>query len=120
MKMIKFVITFSLIGMGCRPCIDRNFQLKFQKQIKKLELLKSEGVSLQNSTDSINIASETLFSITGIKAKISRNFTFLYNANDFTSDSIKWNNWYEQNKCEVNETSFDSIYSRVFLAYKAQ
>jgi hypothetical protein len=103
MKIIKFLIAFCLIGLGCRPCINRDFQLKFQNQIKKLELLKSEGVSLHNSTDSIDIASETLFLITGIKAKISRNYTFLYYADDFKNDSIKWNNWYEQNKCKVNE-----------------
>ncbi|HEV8283908.1 MAG TPA: hypothetical protein VGQ09_06345 [Chitinophagaceae bacterium] len=116
--MIKYFITVFLLYFGCRPCVDGNFQSKFQNQIKKLELLKSEGVSLKNSTDSIDIASETLFLITGIEAKISRNYTFLYSNEDFKNDSLKWNNWYEQNKCKVSDELFDSIYSKVVLKYK--
>lgn len=107
-----------MLFFGCKPCADSGFYLKFQNQIRKMELLKSEGISVKNSTDSVDIASQTLFLITGVKAKISRNYTFLYYHDDFKNDSLQWNNWYVQNKCKVTEAFFDSIYSQVTLNYK--
>jgi hypothetical protein len=115
---MKTTMFFLVLALGCRPCEDIRFKSKFQNQIRKLEMLKSYGVSAANTTDSIDIASNTLFLITGTKAKISRNYTYLYYHEDFTTDSTKWNRWYEENRCKVTEALFDSIYSIVIESYK--
>jgi len=118
--MKKYLAGICLLSFGCRPCADSNFKAKFQNQIEKLELLKFEGVSLQNSTDSIDVASQTVFLITGVKPKILRNFSYAYYEDDFKNDSIKWSNWYEQNKCNVNEAFFDSIYLKAKVTYQEE
>jgi hypothetical protein len=113
--------TFIILFLFCSACsseIDKKFQVKLQNQIQKLELLKSDGVSQQNGVDSIKIAAETLLLITGIRAKVFENYTLLYHPDDFHNDSIKWNNWYEQNKYTAKESLFDSIYSKVLVTYK--
>lgn len=115
---MKSFITLLLICSACSSTIDKKFQVKFQNQIQKLEILKSNGVSPQNSADSVKIADETLFLITGIRAKIFKNYTLLYRPDDFHNDSIKWNSWYEQNKFIATEALFDSIYSKVLITYK--
>jgi hypothetical protein len=117
---VKCLFTICLLTLACHHSVDNNFKIKFQNQISKLELLKSEGISLRNTTDSVNIASQTLFLITGVEPKISRNFSYVYYEDDFRSDSIKWSNWYQQNKLKAREYFFDSVYSKVLLKYKSE
>jgi hypothetical protein len=54
-----------------------------------------------------------LYDLTKIAAKISYNYTIIYESKTFTMDSIRWTKWYETNKCKITESMFDSICLKV-------
>ena len=116
--MIKFVFIISFLFGHCCQCHDQYFEMRFKEVIKKLELLKSAGITSTNNIDSIKIASQVLSSLTGARPHISYNYTVTYSEKDFRIDSIKWNEWYQKNKCKVSKQLFDSIYQHILLNYK--
>jgi hypothetical protein len=116
--MIKIIFFLFLFSESCHQCDDKNFDAKFKYTINKLELLKSEGISFQNTIDSIKISSQILSSLTGIKPHISFDYTVTYLEKDFKNDSTKWYRWHEKNKCSVTVATFDSIASKVRSNYQ--
>ena len=116
--MIKYILAMCLLFGECQKCPGKKFELKFQETIKRLELLKSNGITPDNTVDSIKIASQVITTLTGIKPNISYDYTVVYLEKDFENDTSQWSKWYQENKCKVNEAKFDSIYKRVKLTYK--
>ena len=119
--MSKYILAISLLFAGCRnQCPDKKFAEKFENTIKTLELLKSNGITQNNNLDSINIADQIITSLTGIRPHISHDYTVAYLEKDFKNDTTEWHKWYEENKCKVNETTFDSTALRIRSNYKTQ
>ena len=118
--MSKYILVMSLL-FGCsNECPDKKFAEKFEKTINTLELLKSKGITQSNNLDSINIASQIITALTGVRPNLSHDYTVAYLEENFKNDTTQWRKWYEENKCKVNEATFDSTALRVRSNYKQQ
>jgi hypothetical protein len=115
--MTKYILAIYVLGVSCFQCPDRNFEMKFAHTLKKLELLKNNGITPTNTMDSVKIASRIIEMLTGIRPKISYNYTVTYLEKDYKSDSIQWHTWYHENKCKITEATYDTICNRAKTKY---
>lgn len=116
--MIKYILVASILFGGCNQCDDNKFVEKFEKTIKTLEVLKSDGITKSNTFDSVKIASQIISALTDIRPRISYNYTVIYSEENFKGDTSKWNKWYKENKCKVTEARYDAVSSRVRYNYE--
>jgi len=116
--MIRYIIVISFLSACNKQCTDKYFIEKFDKTIKVLEQLKSNGITQYNTIDSIKIASQIITTLTGIRPHISYDYTVVYHEKDFQKDSAQWYKWYEENKCKVTKKTFDDISFRIRSNYE--
>lgn len=116
--MIKYILVAVILFAGCNQCDDKIFVEKFEKTIKSLELLKSDGITQSNTLDSVKIASEIITSLTGTRPRISFNYTAVYSEEKFKADTIKWHKWYKENRCNMTGSVFDAVSSKVRSNYE--
>ena len=108
---LLFLANCSNSEMNCE--IDSKFEKYFKNSLETIRIHQEEQIGSKTPFN-IEKALKFLEIMTEKKSSISVNpFGIFYNrTDDYENDMKMWNEWFEQNKCDLSKEKVDSIYSK--------